>query len=407
MIHDLARVGFLVVGWSGRYENRLPHALLKFLELERPVVQRRRQAKAIFHQCGLARAVAVVHGRKLPNHLVALVQEHDGVLGHVVGQRAGRVSRRCTRQVARVVFNALAVPYFAEHFQVKPGALLQPLGFHQFAVGHQLLQALGQLQLDGLHRCQHLVTRGDVVAAGVHGKARNLLLDAPRERVEQLQALDLIIKQLDANGQLGVFCREHVDRVAAHPELATRKIGFVALVLHADELRNHVALAQLVPHAQRHHHAVIALGLANTVDGRHGGHDHHVAPFHQALGATQAHLLDVLIDRAVLLDEQVALRHIGFGLVVVVVADEILHRVLGEELSKLAVQLCRQGLVGRKNDGRAAHAGDDIGHGEGLARASHAQQRLEGFAIPQPLHQLVDGLRLVASGGVRLKQLKR
>ena len=267
LIHDLARVGFLVVGWSGRYENRLPHALLKFLELERPVVQRRRQAKAIFHQCGLARAVAVVHGRKLPDHLVALVQEHDGVLGHVVGQRAGRVSRRCTRQVARVVFNALAVPYFAEHFQVKPGALLQPLGFHQFAVGHQLLQALGQLQLDGLHRCQHLVTRGDVVAAGVHGKAWDLLLDAPRERVEQLQALDLIIKQLDANGQLGVFCRKHVDRVAAHPELATRKIGFVTLVLHADELRNHVALAQLVPHAQRHHHAVIALGLANTVDG--------------------------------------------------------------------------------------------------------------------------------------------
>ena len=183
LVHDLPRVGFLVVGWRGGYENRLPHALLKFLELERPVVQRRRQAKAIFHQRGLARPVAVVHGRQLPDHLVALVQEHDGVLGHVVGQRARRVSRRCTRQVARVVFNALAVPYFAEHFQIKPGALFQPLGLYQLAVSHQLLQALGQLQLDGLYRRQHLVTRGDVVAAGVYGKARNLLLDAPRERV--------------------------------------------------------------------------------------------------------------------------------------------------------------------------------------------------------------------------------
>jgi predicted nucleic acid-binding OB-fold protein len=59
--------------------------------------------------------------------------------------------------------------------------------------------------------------------------------------------------------------------------------------------------------------------IADTVDRRHRRHDHHVAPLQQALGGRQPHLLDVLVDRRVLLDEQVALRHVGFGLVVVVV----------------------------------------------------------------------------------------
>jgi hypothetical protein len=54
----------------------------------------------------------------------------------------------------------------------------------------------------------------------------------------------------------------------------------------------------------------------------------------------------VLVDRAVLLDEQVALRDVGLGLVVVVVADEVLDRVLRKELAELAVELRREVLFG-------------------------------------------------------------
>jgi hypothetical protein len=110
---------------------------------------------------------------------------------------------------------------------------------------------------------------------------------------------------------------------------------------------------------------------------------------------------------AVLLDEQVALRHIGLGLVVVVVADEILDRVLREELAELAVQLRGQRLVGRKHDGRAAQPGDHVGHGEGLAGAGDAQQRLEHLAVAHALDQLVDRLGLVAGRRVRQEQLER
>ena len=82
--------------------------------------------------------------------------------------------------------------------------------------------------------------------------------------------------------------------------------------------------------------------------------------------------VDVVVPRAVLLDVEVGLRDVGLGLVVVVVGDEVLDRVIGEELLELVVELRGQGLVVRENKRRAIGLLDDLGHGEGLARAGDA-----------------------------------
>ena len=79
--------------------------------------------------------------------------------------------------------------------------------------------------------------------------------------------------------------RKHINGVAPHAEIAARKVHVIALVLHAHQLRNRITLAQFVARAQRHDHAVVALGVANAVNGRHRGHDHHIAPLQQAFGA--------------------------------------------------------------------------------------------------------------------------
>jgi hypothetical protein len=103
---------------------------------------------------------------------------------------------------------------------------------------------------------------------------------------------------------------------------------------------------------QVHDHLEIGFRIAEAVDADTVATTRQ-SSLQQRLGGGQAHLLDVLVDRGVLLDEGVGGRHVGLGLVVVVVGDEVLDRVVREELAELAVQLRGQGLVVGHDDRRA------------------------------------------------------
>ena len=254
---------------------------------------------------------------------------------------------------------------------------------------------------------QNRRARGDVMARWEHGEAPHPRQDLPGERVEQVQRLDHVVEQLDADRGFRVFRREDVDDVAAHAEHPALELDVVAVVLHLRQPRDDLALAHLLVLAQQQDHAVVVRRIADTVDRRHGADDHGVAPLQQRLGRRQPHLLDVLVDAGIFFDEQVARRHIGLGLVVVVIGDEILDRVFREELAHLRIQLRRQRLVRRHDQRRPPRLRDDVGHGVGLARTGHPQQGLVGQAVIDALDQLGDGLRLVASGLKRLKEAKR
>ena len=109
-----------------------------------------------------------------------------------------------------------------------------------------------------------------------------------------------------------------------------------------------------------------------------------------------AHAVDLLVDRGILLDVGVGARDIGLRLVVIVIADEILDRVVGKEAPELAVELRRQRLVGRQDQGRALGLLDHLRHGEGLARAGDAEQHLAAIVAAHAFDQVGDGLRLIA-----------
>ena len=109
------------------------------------------------------------------------------------------------------------------------------------------------------------------------------------------------------------------------------------------------------------------------------------------------HAVDGFVDARILRDVRVRRRHIGLGLVVVVVRHEVLDGVVGEELLELAVELRRQRLVVRDDERRQSEPRGDVRHGERLARSGDAEERLTLHATTKTGDQFLDGARLITT----------
>jgi hypothetical protein len=114
-------------------------------------------------------------------------------------------------------------------------------------------------------------------------------------------------------------------------------------------------------------------------------------------GGREPHPIDLVVDRRFLLDVRVGGGDVGLGLVVVVVADEVLDGVLGEEAAEFLVELRGQRFVVGHHQRRPVHVGDHVRHGERLARAGDSKQRLMRVAAVQPVSELGDRANLVAA----------
>ena len=109
-----------------------------------------------------------------------------------------------------------------------------------------------------------------------------------------------------------------------------------------------------------------------------------------------AHAVNGLVYARFLLDIGVAARDIGFGLVIVIVTDEIFDRIVGEEAFKFAVQLRRQNLVRRKDKCGPLQRLNDFSDGKGFTGTGDAQKDLILLAGQRSAHQFFDCGWLVA-----------
>ena len=402
LLHHLAGVLRLVGTRRRRDEDGLGADRLPLLELHGAVVQRRGEPEAVLHQGLLAGAVALVHAPHLGNADVALVDEEQGVVGQVVEEGGRRLAGVAPGEVAGVVLDAVAVAQLQHHLDVVEGALLQALGLHQAVMLAQPLEALDQLRLDGIDGAEDGLPGRDVVGLGVDRHPRHLAPHLAGQGVEEADGVDLVIEELDAHRLLVGVRRVDIDDVAAHPVGAAPEVHVVAGVLQLRQAAQEPALVDQLAAGEVQAHLQVLVGVPQAVDRRHRHHDQRIAALQQRLGGGEAHLLDVVVDGGILLDEGVRRRHIGLGLVVVVVGDEVLDGVVGKERLEFTVELRRQGLVGRHDDGRALQALDHVGHGEGLAGAGDPEQGLVGQPRLEPAHQAVDGRGLVA-GGLELR----
>ena len=233
-----------------------------------------------------------------------------------------------------------------------------------------------ELGLDLDHRVLDRLLLGHVVGGGPDRDVVDLVEDLAGERVEVGDRLDLVAEQLHPVGRLGVG-GEDLHHLALDPEGAAGQRRVVALVLHADELAEDRLAVDPLADLEQHHLIPVQLRRADPVDAGDRGDDDHVAAREQRGGRRVAQAVDLVVDRRVLFDVEVLGGNVGLGLVVVVVADEVLDRGVGEELAELVAELRRQGLVVGDDQRRALQALDRRGHRERLAGPGRPEQRDE------------------------------
>ena len=147
---DAAGLLHLPAAGRGRDGDGLRAHRVPLLEAQRAVVHAGGQAEAVFGERRLAAEVAAIHAADLADGDVALVDEHQGVVGEVFEQRRRRLAGLAAGEIARIVLDAGAGAGGFHHLEVEQGALLQALRLEQAAALFQLGEADLQLLLDRL-----------------------------------------------------------------------------------------------------------------------------------------------------------------------------------------------------------------------------------------------------------------
>ena len=205
-----------------------------------------------------------------------------------------------------------------------------------------------------------------------NGNVTQLSLYLSCNRINLHDPVHLIPEKFDAKS-LGVrICGINIQHISFYPETAAFKVHVVAVILDLNQFPNHVIPVFLHPRTQRNNHVLIIDGTSQTVNTGNRCHNDHITPLRQGRRGRMTQLINLVVNGGVFFNIGICRRDIGFGLVVVVVGNKIFHRILREELLKLAVKLGGQCLIVRYYQSGLVQPFDYIGHGEGLSRTRNA-----------------------------------
>ena len=84
LLHIVLAHPQLVVARRGRNIDKLGYPCLKLIETKRAIIKCRGQAKTVFHQRHLTRAVTFVHAANLRHRHMALIDDAEHILGKVI-----------------------------------------------------------------------------------------------------------------------------------------------------------------------------------------------------------------------------------------------------------------------------------------------------------------------------------
>ena len=139
-------------------------------------------------------------------------------------------------------------------------------------------------------------------------------------------------------------CGLQFDGVAVDAETAAGEIEVVSRVLHINETANDIVTLVPRPAFKHEDEGGVLIGCAQAVDAGDGGDDDYIPALPQGFCGSVAQAVNFIVDLGVFFDVGVRAGNVGFRLVVVVVGDEVLDGVVGEEVAETPSPAARRGF---------------------------------------------------------------
>ena len=385
---------FIFAGCS-RAKQHLIDFALELPEIQRPVIERRRKTEAVVHERLLAVPVSVIHGTDLRYRHMRLIDDNQVVVREEIHQGKRFCSRRHEIQMSRIVFDTGAEACLPHHLDVKIGSLRNPLCLEKLVLTFEIPDSLFELRFDIVTGFVDFLLRHNIVRSRIDHDMLQLRMHSPRERFHLGDPVNLVTEELDPDQILAALRGINFNRVSMNPEIAALQILVISLILNRDQLFDNLVAVLVHAGPQRYGHSLEFIRAAKAVNTGNAGDDNHVSALRKRSCRRKTQLVDLVIDRRVLGNIGVRLRHVGFGLIVIVIGNKVFDRVLGKELFHLPVKLSGQCFIVRDDQRRLVQCGDNIGHRKCLAGARNPQQRLELIPCAEAVHKFPDGPRLV------------
>ena len=364
-----------------------------------PVVKGRGQAEAVFHQFRFSGQISTVHGPDLGDGHMAFIHNKQKVFGKIVDEGIGGLPGLSAVKITGIVLYAVTVADLQHHLHVVGHPLLDALGFQRLLVVQKHLLLPVHIRLYVPHGAFELFRPGGIMGGGEDGR---MVADGQQfagKGVDLGNPVDLIPEEADPVGAVFGAHGENIQNISPDPEGAPLKVHVVSLELNLHQPAHDLVALYLHARPQGDGELQVLRRISQCIDAGNGGNDDHIPPLVQGAGGGMPQPVDLFVDGGGLFYIGVGRGNVGFGLVVIVIRDEILHRTVRKKGPQLAAKLGGQGLVVGQHQRGLLHLLNDLGHGIGLAAAGNTQQHLELVTRQHAPRQLFYGLGLVSLRG--------
>ena len=223
-------------------------------------------------------------------------------------------------------------------------------------------------------------------------------MQLPCQGIHLGNPVDFVSEKFHPDQIVSALGRINLHTVPSHPETAAAQIHVIPVILYINQFPQNLVPFLYHTGPQGYDHIFIFIRAAQAVNTGNTGHYNNILALRKRCRSGQSQFVNLIIDGGILGNIGIRRRHIGFRLIIIVIAHEILHRILREKFLEFAVKLSGKRFIMSNNQGRLLNLLDDVRHGKCLSGTCDTQQGLELVAFLKSGNKLFNSLRLIAGG---------